>query len=106
MSCSRKRGLLQRDLEHRYGGRGAAPDRGPGKVGGEGNTTRHTQESRFVPSFLGKGPSASLEEGRADGETPSQENEQQLPKSKMHMCPQKKQTKPLLESILQRQQHL
>lgn len=40
---------------------------------GGGNTTQHTPESRFVPSFLGKGPSALLEEGRVGGETPLQD---------------------------------
>lgn len=62
-----------RDLEHRYGVGGGAPDQGPGKVVGEGNTTQHTPESRFVPSFLGKGPSASLEEGKVGRETPLQD---------------------------------
>lgn len=52
---------------------GGAPDQGPGKVVGEGNTTQHTPESRFVPSFLGKGPSASLEEGKVGRETPLQD---------------------------------
>lgn len=55
---------------------------------GEGNTS--TLESRFVPSFLGKGPSALLEEGRVGGETSCRTNETATTKIKMHMCPQKK----------------
>lgn len=106
-SGSRKRGLRQRDPEHRYGvgGWGACQMEDREGWWAEGNTTRHTQESRFVPSFLGKGPGVSMEEGRSGGETPCRTNEQQLPKSKMHVHPQKQKTKPFWNQSC-RHQHL
>ena len=95
------RGVQSRNME--WGG--CMPDGGQGSLWAEGNTTRHTQESRLVPRFLGKGPGVSMEEGRPGGETPCRTNEQQLPKSKMHVCPQKQQTKPFWNQSC-RHQHL
>ena len=107
VSCSRKRGLLQRDLEHRYGGWGwgggecQTEDRG--RLGGRGTPVGTPRNRGLHQVSWERDPVPRWKRGGRIGRHPCRTNEQQLPKSKMPMCPQKKQTKPLLESILQRQ---
>ena len=60
---------------------------------------------RNLGLLLGKGPGVLMEEGRPGGETPCRTNEQQLPKSKMHVCHQKQKTKPFWNHSC-RHQHL